>query len=132
MASPLFLYLFIATDSLQVNSPDTLRTDTLREVTVNAQTNRLPVKDALDKSLGTPQPRTLSLGEILNKYAPELQDKMLHPFAIKQRKKERHKKKMRQVLKHYDEVKSFEDLVKEALMRQELENEQKAKADNAR
>ena len=65
----------------------------------------------------------MSLGDIIEKVAPGLQDKMLHPFAIKQRKSERRKKKMRQVLENYDRQKTFNELLDEAVKRQQMEDE---------
>ena len=57
--------------------------------------------------------------------APGLQDKMLHPFAMKQRKAERRKKKLYRALEQYDQAKTFNDLLDEAVKRQQLEDERK-------
>ena len=56
-----------------------------------------------------------------------LQDKMLHPFAMKQRKSERRKKKLSRALEQYDQAKTFNDLLDEAVKRQQLEDERKQK-----
>lgn len=121
------LCLLLPTDTLPPATHDSIRTDTLREVIVHGkQDGKLPVEEALGKTLGGIK-RPPTLGDILEKAAPGLQDKMLHPFAIKQRKRERHKKKMRKALEHYEEVKTFNDLLKEAVKRQELEDEQQAR-----
>ncbi len=122
-----FIFLLLPADTVPPVPHDSLRTDTLKEVVVDGKRNgKLPVMDAIDKR-ELIQPRHLPLGEILEKVAPELQDKMLHPFAVKQRKRERHKKKMRKVLEHYNEVKSFHDLLEEAVKRQEMEDELRAR-----
>ena len=64
---------------------DSLRADTLREVVVRPD-SVLPVVRALEKTVGRSRgPKSMSLGDIIEKVAPGLQDKMLHPFAIKQR-----------------------------------------------
>ncbi len=123
------LFLLMPADTVPPVPHDSLRTDTLKEVVVDGRRDgKLPVTDAIDKSTGKLR-RTRTLGDILEKVAPGLQDKMLHPFAVKQRKRERHKKKMRKVLEHYNEVKSFHDLLEEAVRRQELEDERKARQD---
>ena len=64
---------------------DSLRADTLREVVVRPD-SVLPVVRVLEKTVGRSRgPRSMSLGDVIEKVAPGLQDKMLHPFAIKQR-----------------------------------------------
>lgn len=102
---------------------DSLRTDTLREVVVRPD-SVLPVVRVLEKTVGRSRgPRSMSLGDIIEKVAPGLQDKMLHPFAIKQRKSERRKKKMHRVLENYDRQKTFNELLDEAVKRQQMEDE---------
>ena len=84
----------------------------------------LPVVRLLEKTVGRSRgPRSMSLGDVIEKVAPGLQDKMLHPFAIKQRKSERRKKKMRRVLENYDRQKTFNELLDEAVKRQQMEDE---------
>ena len=84
----------------------------------------LPVVRVLEKTVGRSRgPRSMSLGDVIEKVAPGLQDKMLHPFAIKQRKSERRKKKMRRVLENYDRQKTFNELLDEAVKRQQMEDE---------
>lgn len=102
---------------------DTLQADTLREVVVRPD-SVLPVVRVLEKTVGRSRgPRSVSLGDVIEKVAPGLQDKMLHPLAIKQRKSERRKKKMRRVLENYDRQKTFNELLDEAVKRQQMEDE---------
>lgn len=102
---------------------DTLQADTLREVVVRPD-SVLPVVRVLEKTVGRSRgTKSMSLGDVIEKVAPGLQDKMLHPFAIKQRKSERRKKKMRQVLENYDRQKTFNELLDEAVKRQQMEDE---------
>ena len=102
---------------------DSMRADTLREVVVRPD-SVLPVVRVLEKTVGRSRgPRSMSLGDVIEKVAPGLQDKMLHPFAIKQRKSERRKKKMRRVLENYDRQKTFNELLDEAVKRQQMEDE---------
>lgn len=108
---------------------DTLQADTLREVVVRPD-SVLPVVRVLEKTVGRSRgPRSMSLGDVIEKVAPGLQDKMLHPFAIKQRKSERRKKKMRRVLENYDRQKTFNELLDEAVKRQQLEDERARRAE---
>ncbi|MCF0198312.1 MAG: hypothetical protein HUK02_03170 [Bacteroidaceae bacterium] len=49
-------------------------------------------------------------------YIPEtVTDKIMHPFAIKDRKRERHARKMRRILRDYDLLKTPNEVLKEAL-----------------
>ncbi|MGN1256085.1 MAG: hypothetical protein ACI4UA_02860 [Bacteroidaceae bacterium] len=107
-------------------SRDSLRTDTLREVVVKPD-SVLQIMKVLKQTTKDNTPRTKSLGDVIEKVAPGLQDKMLHPFAMKQRKAERRKKKLYRALEQYDQAKSFNDLLDEAVKRQQLEDELKKK-----
>ena len=115
-------------DTAQTAAPDSARRDSLRADTLLYVVVRpdsvLPVVRALEKTVGRSRgPRSMSLGDVIEKVAPGLQDKMLHPFAIKQRKSERRKKKMRRVLENYDRQKTFNELLDEAVKRQQMEDE---------
>ena len=94
--------------------------DTLREIVVRPDSS-LRVTDAIDKSLKRKrQPHNMSLGDVLDKLSPGLQDKITHPFAVKDRKRDRKHKRDRQILKEYDSSKTPNDLLKEALRREGL------------
>lgn len=94
--------------------------DTLREIVVRPDSS-LRMNDAIDKSLKRKrQPRNMSLGDVLDKLSPGLQDKITHPFAVKDRKRDRKHKRDRQILKEYDSSKTPNDLLKEALRREGL------------
>ncbi len=101
---------------------DSVLADTLREVEVRPD-SVLPVMRALGQVLPRTVPRSKSLGDIIEKVAPGLNDKITHPFAIKQRKAERRKKRMRRALEQYDRARSFNDLLDEAVRRQQIEDE---------
>lgn len=95
------------------------RIDTLGQVEVKGRT-RPAVMDAFDATIKAQgkQPTTPSLGDLLNKVAPEAQDYILHPFGFKERKKKRQRKRMQQIMQDYDHVKSFEELLDEAIKKQ--------------
>jgi len=127
------------TDSLQRDKDtlqskiDTLqsRADTLREVVVTGDTI-LPVVSAIKESMKAhPVPKTMTLGDILEKYVPGLQDKMTHPFAIKERRRERKHKRDRKILEHFDQVKTFNELLDEAVRRQQIEDEMESRESSA-
>ncbi len=91
--------------------PDTPMSDTLKTVVVT-EDGRLPihVSDAAKERISTK-----SMSDILGE---SVTDKMMHPFAISQRKKERHKRKMDRILREYDMIKTDHDLLIEALLRE--------------
>lgn len=101
--------------------------DTLNEVTVRSK--RWGIKQALEASLEkNKQPASPSLGELLNKYLPNVNDYIMHPFGFKERKRNRQRKRTAKVLNEYEQVRSFKDLLDEAVMQQRLEDEAAKKA----
>ena len=99
--------------------PTTERTDTLKEVEVIAPGRTSGLEDALRQSLermGIRNPVTL--GNLIDKISPNLTDKILHPFAFKERRKAKKRKKVQKILDDFDRTKTFDDLVREALKRE--------------
>lgn len=121
---PLFI-LFMLNDSVPQAPCDTLvadsvRTDTLKEVVVEGGERQ--VSKAIGRSIEAwkkSQPRVKSFGDVLEKLSPGLNDKITHPFAFKQRKMERKRKRTKKILEHYDRVKTFDELLRESIREQE-------------
>ena len=121
MLLPLLISLALATDTLQ---KDSMRTDTMREVVVYSPQG-LPVNKALDRSLKRwkeGQVNIPSVGKMLEKLSPGINDKITHPFAIKDRKREKRRKQRLRSLEHFDQVKTFKDLLYEAYIQQMRED----------
>ena len=94
-------------------------TDTLKEVQVIAPTSTAGLQDAIRQSMARMGiPHTPNLGEVIDKISPGLTDKILHPFAYKDRKKAKKHKRDKQALEEFDRIKTFGDLVREALIRE--------------
>ena len=94
-------------------------TDTLKEVQVIAPTSTAGLQDAIRQSMARMGiPHTPNLGEVIDKISPGLTDKILHPFAYKDRKKAKKHKRDKQALEEFDRIKTFDDLVREALIRE--------------
>ena len=94
-------------------------TDTLKELQVVAPSSTAGLADAIRQSMARMGvPHTPNMGEVIDKISPGLTDKILHPFAYKDRKKARKHKRDKQALEEFDRVKSFDDLVREALERE--------------
>lgn len=110
-----------AGDSVRAEA-DTARVDTLRELVVRPDST-LQVVGAVRGSLSRQkQPRVPSLGDVLDKIAPGLNDKITHPFAIKDRRRERKHRRDRDLLDAYDRARTPNDLLEEALRREGLEH----------
>lgn len=121
MLLPLLISLALATDTLQ---KDSMRTDTMREVVVYSPQG-LPVNKALDRSLKRWKEGQVNIptaGELLEKLSPGINDKITHPFAIKDRKREKRRKQRLRGLEHFDQVKTFKDLLYEAYIQQMRED----------
>ena len=84
-------------------------TDTLREVEVIAPESTAALEDAIRQSIARMGiPSTPSLGDVINKISPGLTDKILHPFAFKDRRKAKKHKRDKKVLEEFDKVKTFD------------------------
>lgn len=122
----IFLCLF-CTFSMKARAQDsipqlTVEADTLREVVVRPDSG-LAVTKAIEQSLGMQKGiGTPSLGDLLNKWAPGVQDYILHPFGFKQRRVERKRKKTNKLLRDYDRATDPNAELMEALRREGLES----------
>lgn len=90
--------------------------DTLQEIKVKAKKS-LPVADAIGKSLGNApkQPRSKGISDIIGAKA---NDYIMYPFAWKERRKEKNKKRTQQAIKKLESVMSYEDELTNAINRQ--------------
>ena len=91
-------------------------TDTLEEFSVKAD-KELRVVDIINKSLnnGLTQPKQKSVSDIIGSKAT---DYIMHPFAWKERKKDKKLKKDKEALVKLDAAKTYEDELTEAIYRQ--------------
>lgn len=99
--------------------PDSLRTDTLAEVVVHGGAS--PVSKAIGQRIEAwkkSQPKQVNLTTLFDLIHSELNDILMHPFGFKQRKKERRRKRTRQILEHYDRVKTPNEQLREAIERE--------------
>ena len=91
-------------------------TDTLGEVSVKADKS-LRVVDIINKSLnnGIVQPKQKGISDIIGEKA---NDYIMHPFAWRERRKEKNLKKAKENIKKLDAAKTYEDELTEAINRQ--------------
>lgn len=101
------------------NDTVVVRTDTMKEVVVNAK-KELQVIDAIRQSLGSDmvQPRQKSVSDVLGKAS----DYIMHPFARKQRRRAKNLRRTKEVLERLDPVKTYEDQLTEAILKQLYED----------
>ena len=120
----LLLFSFVMmTDSLeQKPQDDGIPTDTLREVVIIPD-SLLPVDRVIRESLGQKQViKVPKVSDVLDKLSPGLTDKIMHPFAIKERKHERRKQRHIKVMEEYSRVKTFDELLRQAYEQQMIED----------
>jgi len=118
----LFLMLLSSTAMLAQSKEkaDTTVTDTtmkgvkMHEVVVTKD-RRLPIFPSKEKAN---QPRVPSLSDIIGRKATDM---IMHPFAIKQRKEERRRRKAWKKLQEFSQVKTNDELLREALRREGID-----------
>lgn len=96
----------------QAAPTDTLKTDTLREVTVRPHSGvRLPFTNSTQSEVnGIVNAEKYSLNGLIQRYAPTLHDQIMHPFGFAERKKKRKRKKVERVLEQYDAIDAVDPL----------------------
>ena len=103
---------------------DTLRVDTLREVEVRAD-SLLRVSDAIRQSIGKDKEGRIGYPSVSDVLGARVTDKIMHPFAIKDRKRDKKHARDKKILDEYEQqyrVKTFEELLDEAIRRQAIED----------
>lgn len=101
-----------------------MRVDTLRQVEVRAD-SQLRVNDAIRQTLERERAARIGTMSVSDVIGSKLTDKIMHPFAVKERRREKKHARDRQILKEYEElgrVKSFEELLDEAIRKQAIED----------
>ena len=121
----LSLLLFALTfGTLSAQLRDTTRVDTLREVEVRGD-SVLRVNEAIRRQIGKEQETRIGTMSVSDVLGHRITDKIMHPFAVKDRKRDKKHARDRKILEQYDElyrVKSFEELLDEAIRQQALED----------
>lgn len=120
----LLIYLLLLCSTLTVQAQEkkdttandtTLRGVKMREILVTKD-KRLPV--FVSPETKKEQPRVKSLSEIIGSQATDM---IMHPFAFKERKYEKRKRKAMQKLWEYEHIKSNNELLREALRREGID-----------
>ena len=118
----LFAALPVSTISAQLR--DTTHVDTLRQVEVRGD-SVLRVNEAIRQSIGRENATRIGYPSVSDVLGPRITDKIMHPFAVKDRKRDKKHARDRKILQEYEEmdrVKTFEELLDEAIRKQAIED----------
>ena len=118
----LFAILPFTTISAQLR--DSVLTDTLREVEVRGD-SVLRVNDAIRQAIGRENATRIGTMSVSDVLGSRITDKILHPFAVKDRKRDKKHARDRKILQEYEtlgRVKTFEELLDEAIRQQAIED----------
>lgn len=127
MKRPLILLLVLAALPFQVisgQSDDSIRIDTLRQVDVHAD-SILRVNEAIRKTLEREKAARIGTMSVSDVIGGKATDKILHPFAVKERKRDKKHARDRKILEEYEKlgrIKTFEELLDEAVRQQAIED----------
>ena len=109
---------------LHAQTADTVRTDTLREVEVRGD-SILRVNEAIRQALGREKAARIGFPSVSDVLGARVTDKIMHPFAIKDRRRDKKHARDRKILEEYEQalrVKTFEELLDEAIRKQAIED----------
>ena len=100
------------------------RVDTLRQVEVRAD-SLLRVNESIRQTLEREKAARVGTMSVSDALGSKLTDKIMHPFAVKERRREKKHARDRKILKEYEElgrIKTFEELLDEAIHKQAVED----------
>ncbi len=121
------MFPFMQADTTRVDSTrtdNTIPVDTLKELEVRGDST-LRVNEAIRQTIGRElkyRQGTPTVSDVIGRKATDM---ILHPFAIKDRKRERKHARDRKILEEYEQlgrVKTFEELLDEAIRQQAIED----------
>ena len=120
----ILMFAVLPFGTLSAQLRDTARVDTLREVEVRGDST-LRVNEAIRRSIGNEKATRIGYPSVSDVLGPRITDKIMHPFAVKDRKRDKKHARDRKILEEYEElyrVKSFEELLDEAIRQQAIED----------
>lgn len=103
---------------------DSLRVDTLREVEVRGD-SMLRVNNAIRQSMDRERRDRIGYPSVSDVLGPRVTDRILHPFAVKDRRRDKKHARDRKILEEYERtnrVMTFEELLDEAIRQQAIED----------
>lgn len=103
---------------------DSLDVDTLRQVEVRAD-SIMRINESIRQTLAREKAARIGVSSVSDVIGSKATDKILHPFAVKDRKRDKKHAQDRKLLEEYEKlgrVKTFEELLDEAIRKQAIED----------
>lgn len=122
--SLILLFAALPASTISAQLRDTTHVDTLRQVEVRGD-SVLRVNEAIRQSIGRENATRIGYPSVSDVLGPRITDKIMHPFAVKDRKRDKKHARDRKILQEYEEmnrVKTFEELLDEAIRKQAIED----------
>ena len=122
--SLIVLFAALPASTISAQLRDTTHVDTLRQVEVRGD-SVLRVNEAIRQSIGRENATRIGYPSVSDVLGPRITDKIMHPFAVKDRKRDKKHARDRKILQEYEEmdrVKTFEELLDEAIRKQAIED----------
>ena len=121
-----FILLLVALPLLVFSAPmrDSLLVDTLRQVEIRGD-SMLRVNEALRQTIAREKAARIGTLNVSDVIGGKVTDKIMHPFAVKDRKRDKKHARDRKILEEYEQlgrVKTFEELLDEAVRKQAIED----------
>lgn len=120
----IILFIVLPFGMLRAQTADTILADTLREVQVKGD-SILRVNEAIRRAIGKDKEGRIGYPSVSDVIGARATDKIMHPFAIKDRKREKKHARDRKILEEYEQltrIKTFEELLDEAIRKQAIED----------
>lgn len=122
----LLILLLAALPLLAFSAPmgDSLLVDTLKQIEVRGD-SMLRVNNAIRQTIEREKAARIGTLNVSDVIGGKVTDKIMHPFAIKDRKRDKKHARDRKVLEEYEQmsrVKTFEELLDEAIRQQAIED----------
>lgn len=122
--SLILLFAALTSTTISAQLRDTTRVDTLKQVEVRGD-SVLRVNDAIRQSIGKENATRIGYPSVSDVLGARITDKIMHPFAVKDRKRDKKHARDRKILEEYEQlgrVKTFEELLDEAIRQQAIED----------
>lgn len=121
---PFYTIQGLAAHSNPVPQDDSVHIDTLRQVEIRSD-SILRVNEAIRQSIGRDKETRIGVMSVSDVIGARVTDKILHPFAVKDRRREKKHARDRKILEEYEQlgrIKTFEELLDEAIRQQAIED----------
>ena len=120
----ILLFAALPLTAFSASDEDSLHIDTLRQVEVQGD-SMLRVNDAIRRAIERENNLRIGYPSVSDVLGPRITDRILHPFAVRDRRREKKHARDRKILQEYEEqyrVKTFEELLDEAIRQQAIED----------